>query len=446
MSNFIINDEILLNEQEQNTNKSLEPITLKHESVTLEQEILDQETLESVTLEPVTLEPVILEQETLEPVTLEQETLEQEILDQETLEPVTLEQEPTQDIQKITNKYNIQYGVDTDIGGNKENQDDYLILQINDLYIFGIFDGHGNKNGKHVALCAKYSMKEYFENNEFVSPQEFFNNLFDYTNNQIKDFLKIENIIETQKGYLISSLTFQYVDGGTTCSILVIKGNKCYYAHVGDSSGLICTKNENQEIIKYNYEELGENHSPTSIDEYKRINTYVEPLKFEYDNIKGVNTRNELFTIIDNEPVITDKGLFFKNVRHEYASVVTIPETSLFMNHSLAMTRSLGDFIFKYHGVCQTPSIIEFDLETKFETVKDNILSIVLASDGVWDNWKFSKVSEFVMYDNCIQSLTELNSTQLIVEAFMERNKQYGKNNFGNNTDNATTIIIYITL
>ena len=332
--------------------------------------------------------------------------------------------------------YTIQFGCQTDIGGcsNHENQDESLILIIDDMHIFGIFDGHGSKNGKHVAICAKNSMKEYFEHYKFDPEmhQEYFNNLFEYTDNKLKDLLLIKHTKHLSQP--------QYEQGGSTCTILVIKNDKCYYAHVGDSYGLICGKQND----KYIYEELGENHSPTNIDEYKRVLKFDKPLLFQYDNINKSSNKKNIYTIKDDEISITNKGSYYKNVKDEFATIVSIPNNI----NTLSMTRALGDFIFKYHGLISTPFVMEFTLDSKFETmtINNNVLSIVLASDGVWDNWKNEKVAEFVMYDNCISELTNINGTQRITESFIERNNKFGKSNFGTQLDNAVAIVIYITL
>ena len=332
--------------------------------------------------------------------------------------------------------YKIYYGSHTDIGGsiNHENQDESLILELDGLYIFGIFDGHGYENGKKVAINAKKFMKEYFENNTFdeTIPQEYFNNLFESTDNKIKELLK-NDITKTRT-------MDRYCGGGSTCSILVIKNNKCYYAHVGDSYALICGKNQDINLC----EELGYDHSPTNIEEYKRVSTFKNPLLFEYDNTNGPNKK--IYKKVNDELII-NKGIYYKNIKNEFASVVSIPTNSIFPSKTLSMTRALGDFSFKHHGVISTPSVFEFSLESKFETLggENNILSFVLASDGVWDNWLNEKVSEFVMYDNCIKALTNPEGPQRITQAFIERTNIYGKQNFGNSSDNAVAIIIYVT-
>ena len=73
-------------------------------------------------------------------------------------------------------------------------------------------------------------------------------------------------------------------------------------------------------------------------------------------------------------------------------------------------------------------------------------LCIVLATDGVWDNWKFEDVKDCVLNDNCLKDLTESsNGAQIATETFMEINNSYGEKNFGTSADNATCILIYIS-
>ena len=60
----------------------------------------------------------------------------------------------------ITNPFLVQLGLDTDIGGGRENQDDYLHWFAKNIYVIGVLDGHGREIGKLAANTAKQSILE----------------------------------------------------------------------------------------------------------------------------------------------------------------------------------------------------------------------------------------------------------------------------------------------
>ena len=74
------------------------------------------------------------------------------------------------------------------------------------------------------------------------------------------------------------------------------------------------------------------------------------------------------------------------------------------------------------------------------------VICIVLATDGVWDNWTYEDVTKFVMDSSC---LTAVNSgsdgADRVAKAFMQRNAVYARRNFGSQADNATGIVAYIS-
>ena len=74
------------------------------------------------------------------------------------------------------------------------------------------------------------------------------------------------------------------------------------------------------------------------------------------------------------------------------------------------------------------------------------LLCLVLASDGVWDNWNYDDVARFVLDPSCIGAVTsDANGAKRVTLSFMTRNATYAKRNFGSQADNATGIILYIS-
>jgi serine/threonine protein phosphatase PrpC len=90
--------------------------------------------------------------------------------------------------------------------------------------------------------------------------------------------------------------------------------------------------------------------------------------------------------------LLSVSGEYHKNVRAEFASLVTTPDTAEHMD-GLAFTRSIGDFHLQAYGITWQPDIVEIDLTNQIS--KPNML--IVASDGVWDNWKYEDVSNHFM-------------------------------------------------
>lgn len=80
------------------------------------------------------------------------------------------------------------------------------------------------------------------------------------------------------------------------------------------------------------------------------------------------------------------------------------------------------------------------------EAVAQSTLCLVLATDGVWDNWTYEDVTRFVMDPSCLGAVgAATDGAKRVTISFMQRNALYAKRNFGNNADNATAIVLYLS-
>jgi len=186
----------------------------------------------------------------------------------------------------------------------------------------------------------------------------------------------------------------QPVHGGTTASVCVVQrvlpsGDwRLVCANVGDSLCLLYPQSGN-------YEFLSVDHGPESEEEYARIQSLdptTHPIKITavYDK-RNVLRKFECPRVFredgTKDPLLSaspwEHGLHPTNVRYEpsvYA--VTSPpagEDTL----CIAMTRSLGDFYGHPFGLTHRPSITVHTLPS------DADFAVVVASDGVWDSWKY---------------------------------------------------------
>ena len=324
---------------------------------------------------------------------------------------------------------------------------------------YGIYDGHGTKWGHIISQIVKEFFEYEIPNNwENINsePIIYINKLFSMVNPLIID--KLKEILEKNsnefmlENNIIDNINYPYIKyrtkyynnwtkliGGTTCSIvLILENNKLYHAHLGDSECLILynpIKGEKE------FKNITKNHSASSLEEYLRIsNSYKNPGKFVYsfaDN--SLNKLNpNVFVLDDSNNIIPDnvdtlsekvyrlyrKHFYHKNVSEDFATIFTSPT----YNHSLAISRSFGDFFLSQYGLSDKPDIIEYPL--------NKVSSFILASDGLWDN--FTKKDIFDKYFELVkQKKTDIdifNELDIIVQ-------KTAKQNFGKSRDDITTIL-----
>ena len=382
-------------------------------------------------------------------------------------------------------------GSATDIGGSRENQDTVCCFQNSDILANCIFDGHGI-DGKWVAEVCKLNTERLIsENSErlLLDPMNALSELF----SELKTILAVKTVerfsrknreckIEPSGVIIIKGLFNDIwqplVNGGATMTVLILikKTLKLYIANVGDSDAMLCSSKQifKQDDLKCetglkdgleegikgleeglkNYLILTANHSPTNIDEYVRMRSTgacpTNPNKALIDVIYDKQGVASYFPIYDTSEPIPKLlecplgGGYHKNVRKEFATYVRTKE-----NRKLSFTRTMGDFEMAPYGIISEPSISSIDLsdilERYTETDLNPVLCLFVSSDGVWDNWEYQKVQEFLMYDNCLEAVGKTDDgSQKVLDSFMARNNLFARHNFGNTADNATSAILYV--
>jgi serine/threonine protein phosphatase PrpC len=411
-------------------------------------------------------------------------------------------------------RYRWQVGGGTDIGGSKENQDDFFVWEDKSkgIIVLAIFDGHGRDVGKAAAEAGRRAMHDFLSQNcdrLFTEPYQCLVQAFENSHACIKMRFreKLEasgwEVMEAEEGYLLKrkphSPTWFCVHGGTSCSVVAVVGPKVYTANVGDSSGLLCslapdlsdtllsplgdaaypdrklpdsTPRDSPTSVSETSLVITAEHSPESVDEFHRLHKFyrdeLDPtrpaLKIVYDAQQSEKHRcPSVFEFDQNgAPLVTNRGKYYKNVRREWASLVATPTTARFQD-ALAFTRSMGDLHLHIYGVTHLPEVHELDvygllrLQTEAHKQKQSesathaldspLVCVVLASDGVWDNWLYSDVSKFVMDSSCINAVRSSGDGAIrVAESFMKRNTLFSKRNFGAQADNATGICLYLCL
>ena len=383
--------------------------------------------------------------------------------------------------QNTQNRPTINASASTDIGGGSDNEDQYSILYFefngHTIRILIILDGHGGMNGRFVSEIAKIFLEKYFSENILLlleNTSECLNIAYYLTNEEIKKSLKEKTIKENKNikevdGYLTSGYNIysqSLIYGGTTCTIAVIIDNiHMYVSNVGDSDAILFTTSNisskvitdvkddatniqiNQDENISNIHICSGNHSAENINEFDRVRNNFNPsLNFEYDKLYSKGFFKDYINIYeknvdDDNYHITRKGNYVKNIRNEYGSIVSPPKSSPFES-SLSMTRSLGDFYLQKYGVSYIPTIKYVNLSKIFE--ESSIFSLLIASDGVWDNWSYETISKFILNEDCLNRINNNEDiSEEVCKLLIAKNDELGRKHFGTSRDNATAILAY---
>ena len=428
-----------------------------------------------------------------------------------------------------------QLGFETDIGGGGENQDECFVWShpTEKLCVLCVLDGHGREVGRIAAVAAKGRLLRFFEEsfNELAAdPVQTLIRAHDVAHDHIKATFKseLENqgfqvMEDPQAPYLLkrrsSVQVWAHVHGGTSCSIVALVGSTMYIANVGDSTGTLCcnvpvlsrsmidyigdagvedaAKHE-AKVAEVNAELLSDttasdtimitsDHSPENLAEFHRLREFKQRdgdpqqpallVVYDYPATDKIHCPPVFEVLADGTPRIAGRPKYYKNVRKEWASLVSTPHTARFQD-ALAFTRSLGDLHLSTYGVTNMPEVQKIELnkvyaamdayaatadttnaatasEMEIESsssgkceasVPPPMLCVVLATDGVWDNWEYADVTKFVLDGTCIKAVSDCaDGAQRVALSLMQRNAHYAKKNFGRSADNATGIVMYLT-
>lgn len=91
-----------------------------------------------------------------------------------------------------------------------------------------------------------------------------------------------------------------------------------------------------------------------------------------------------------------------------------------------------------------TPDLYFLDLHSSGGALTSRALSISLCSDGIWDNWKFEDVAEFLHHPDRMKHSMQTGSAQRCSEELMAANLARAQVNFGSSADNMTAVVLYM--
>ena len=253
------------------------------------------------------------------------------------------------------------------LGKTKINQDSYLsllnIYNLKNFSVFAVFDGHGI-NGH---LVSKY-VKEYFQNFFLnIDNNDNNDNLNSHDENIIYKKLSNETLIKEKSKLLENFLLekpFSIQYSGTTCIIIIFIEDNILCYNIGDSRAVYINK-------KYNCIPISKDHKPEIPKEKSRIEECGGIVQKDYMN-HGVYR------------------VYIKNGKYP----------------GLAMSRSIGDYVAKSLGVINEPDFYEINI------IKNNIQSVILSSDGLWDVVNYNQIEkiaeEYIIRDDCVGCVNAL--------------------------------------
>ena len=212
-----------------------------------------------------------------------------------------------------------------------------------DMFLCSVFDGHGPTGHKVAQYCrdslpAKISAhyeKARDEDQKLSNNGDGDENPFFAT---WKD--RLINCFKEMDEDLEADSSVESYCSGTTSVTLLKKGDNLVIANLGDSRAVLCTRDENNELVP---EQLTVDLKPNLPEERERITSCQGRV-----------------LAMEEEPKV------FR---------IWLPDQDC---PGLAMARAFGDFCLKDYGLISTPQVFHRKLTAKDEFV-------VLASDGIWD-------------------------------------------------------------
>lgn len=192
-------------------------------------------------------------------------------------------------------------------------------------------------------------------------------------------------------------------------------------------------------------------------------NETIPQLRFVYDS--PAFSKHQCACVFERDSsqplgwVRTNRGNYYKNVRNEWATLVTTPPYARFQD-ALAFTRSLGDLHLHVYGVSSVPETVEYDLEelhksacnvpprregeAESEPNLGGASLLLVCTDGVWDNWKFEDIVQMSLQNSWVSAVRREDSAESPTQMLMKTNLRFARSNFGNQADNMTAIVCYI--
>jgi serine/threonine protein phosphatase PrpC len=363
-------------------------------------------------------------------------------------------------------------------GSKSSNEDaEFTWISLNSITVIGaVFDGHGGHNGLLASFYCKNLLQAELDKVADVcetwSPStwsEFLTKFYELAHNGFRAILfnQPNEIFSFIPEFRYKSKEYRTIDlkgvvrdqsndpvhGGTTATIIV---NTFYEStsylitsNCGDSEAFVVGLDKPDEPI-----ELTKSHSPDDVDEFERIRDldlekYPKKLLFVYDqnNVHPKYNCSQVFNpdgskiqkYVDN-PWKKEYNLHASTVRYDPSVYAVSPrDYNLQDKTCIAITRAIGDFYAHPLGLTYIPTI------TISEITNPASKLIVIASDGIWDCWKYEEFStEFAnKYTLFVQNQNaSTNPIESVLDHIMAITETKANQLFGSNSRDDQTMVI----
>ena len=93
------------------------------------------------------------------------------------------------------------------------------------------------------------------------------------------------------------------------------------------------------------------------------------------------------------------------------------------------------------------PEVFTIDLKAGTSSVQGAAAgALMLCSDGVWDNWTYGDVADWVLDPERVATLAaDAEAHTKLTTQFMDQNITFAHANFGSQADNMTAVLAYLT-
>jgi serine/threonine protein phosphatase PrpC len=347
-------------------------------------------------------------------------------------------------------------------GAKQFQEDSYCYWQspAGIVSVAAVYDGHGGVNGAVSSTTCRDQTLSYFAANAIACEswtedvwKAKLEALFEHLHTTIRIKLLNDDSPGPSKGAkrhiddkgIVRTSTGDPVHGGTTgtlcCLVRPIKGTMCIIsANVGDSTAILIPE-------RGSFSFLTVDHGPENADEFIRVknlpsDTHPEKLLYVYDKTNVFRKYECPRVFLDDgskDPRFVSNpwgnGLHPTNVRYEPAVYAVTPRQVSRDTTCIAMTRALGDFYAHQFGLTFQPSI------TVVKPPSDMRFVVCVASDGIWDCWKYEDLHEFI--NNKISSLDiEATVEQTLNESILRAITNFGTKHY----DDASLVLIEVKM
>jgi hypothetical protein len=168
-------------------------------------------------------------------------------------------------------------------------------------------------------------------------------------------------------------------------------------------------------------------HTATTLSEWERVHEAHPYTEFKF---VGESPPQQPVWKKEHDRWVMGRGQTYTDVRKSFGAYVTHRSDT----NTLAMTRSLGDFQLKQHGVIATPGV-----QCVPAPAPGTTRAVVAASDGVWDALHYEQVRELV-YRQGLVGKPDRATAELLQLALTEARREFKSQV----VDNLICAVIYI--